>query len=38
MWFIRRKPRHQHEWITVGYGGAGWYSLRCATCPATEIG
>ena len=31
------KP-HEHLWRTVGYGGAGWYLLRCDKCGAKEIG
>ena len=33
---IRTKP-HKHLWRTVGYGGAGWYLLRCDECGAEEI-
>jgi len=35
--FWRRKPRHVHQYVRVGYGGAGWWLFRCATCGATEI-
>lgn len=34
---LRRRPRHVHQWVNVGYGGAGWHLLKCATCPAKEI-
>ena len=34
---LRPKP-HEHLWRTVGYGGAGWYLLRCDECGAEEIG
>ena len=30
------KPAHRHTYRTVGYGGAGWYLLRCE-CGAVEI-
>ena len=30
-------PKHEHVWRTVGYGGAGWYLLRCDECGAEEI-
>ncbi len=33
----RRKPRHQHTYERVGYGGAGWSLYRCTTCGGTEI-
>jgi hypothetical protein len=29
--------RHKHEWVTVGYGGAGWFSIRCETCGERDI-
>ena len=31
------RPKHEHVWRTVGYGGAGWYLLRCDECGAEEI-
>lgn len=31
-------PKCEHAWRTVGYGGAGWYLLRCDECGAEEIG
>ena len=31
------RPKHEHTWRTVGYGGAGWYLLRCDECGAEEI-
>jgi hypothetical protein len=37
MRFWKRKPRHIHEWRTVGYGGTGWTLIRCATCGNEEI-
>lgn len=36
MSIFRRKARHRHEWHVVGYGGCGWFLLRCL-CGATEI-
>lgn len=30
-------PKHEHTWRYVGYGGAGWYLLRCDECGAEEI-
>lgn len=44
-WFDRHRGlacpvcygQHEHTWHTVGYGGAGWYLLRCE-CGAVEIG
>ena len=36
---LRPGPKpHEHLWRTVGYGGAGWYLLRCDECGAEEIG
>lgn len=28
--------KHRHEWVRVGYGGAGWSLYECA-CGAKEI-
>jgi hypothetical protein len=36
-WPWRRKLRHQHDWFTVGYGGAGWYLIRCRDCGEKDI-
>ena len=33
---FKRRPRHAHEWVYVGYGGAGWHLYRCG-CGAVEI-
>ena len=35
-WFAR-KPRHHHEWVHLGYSGAGWHVIQCATCGEKEI-
>lgn len=32
-----KQPKHEHTWRTVGYGGAGWYLIRCDECGAKEI-
>lgn len=34
----RKQVGHTHTWVVVGYGGAGWYSLRCTGCPERSIG
>lgn len=36
-WPWRRKPKRQHDWRVVGYGGAGWCLTRCATCGKEDI-
>lgn len=36
-WLRRRTPKHRHSYKRVGYGGAGWWLLRCE-CGAEEIG
>lgn len=38
MKFLHRKPKHQHDWVSIGYGGAGWFLLECSQCGAKEIG
>jgi hypothetical protein len=30
------RPKHHHQWVRVGYGGAGWSLFQC-WCGATEI-
>ena len=35
-WF-RRKPKHRHDWNVIGYGGCGWFLIRCATCGLEDI-
>lgn len=37
MRWLRRKARHRHNYKRIGYGGAGWWLLRCE-CGAEEIG
>jgi hypothetical protein len=37
MRWLRRTPKHRHEWVRGGYGGAGWYVYTCA-CGASDIG
>lgn len=37
LWAILIKHKHKHNWRTVGYGGAGWYLIRCDECGAEEI-
>ena len=32
----KRTPRHKHQWVYVGNGGAGWHLYRCP-CGAIEI-
>jgi hypothetical protein len=36
MRWLRRRPRHRHDFKRVGYGGAGWSLFRCV-CGAEEI-
>jgi hypothetical protein len=33
----KRRPKHRHEWVNLGYGGAGWHLIQCATCGEKEI-
>lgn len=37
MRWLRRTPKHRHDFEWVGYGGAGWSLYKCA-CGKTEIG
>lgn len=34
---LRPKHKHKHTWRIVGYGGAGWYLLRCDKCGGKGI-
>jgi len=31
-----RRGKHEHDWVRVGYGGAGWSLFRCE-CGAEDI-
>ena len=31
------RPKHIHEWMLIGYGGAGWSLYRCDICGAEDI-
>ena len=36
-WWNSHPKRHSHDWELVGYGGAGWYLLRCKDPACEEI-
>lgn len=37
VWRQPPTPPHEHEWETVGYGGAGWHSVKCSVCGERDI-
>jgi hypothetical protein len=36
MRWLRRTPKHRHDFVRIGYGGSGWSLYRCA-CGEMEI-
>ena len=36
-WRRTKRVKHRHDWVRLGYGGAGWSAFKCRTCGAHEI-